>query len=310
MPYPDLVRLEACFGGGSPPPEILCLGDSVLERISRDDTDRALLGEMLKEELEDWGRTECFSRPGWHWAVYRRLLEAVLRMKHRPRSVILSVNLRSFSPAWYLNPLWRYEREIEILKRYAADPSGPAVDVPGLSEKDVSFEAFDAMPAHLPPSPFRTAGEFRRLIKTSPEDPAGRRHRLMNVFLFHYAHRIGEGHPLLEDLRWAAQRLPAEGISLSLYFTPINFEAGNRLLGGLFASRVAENKRRIAEALDAAAPAIRLSDHSAAFGSGHFFTPDNATEHLRQEARRKLAVMVTSEMRRAWHGEKLESSHP
>ncbi len=308
MPYSDLVQLETYFNGGAPSPEILYLGDSVLERISRDDTDHALLGDILKEELSGLGRTECLSRAGCYLTVYRHLLEAVLRMKHRPRSVIFPVNLRSFSPAWHLNPLWRHDREIEALKRYAADPSGPAAAVTAISEKDVSFEVFDALPVHFPPSPFKTAGEFRRLIKTKPEDPAGRRHRLMNVFLFHYAYRLEEGHPLLEDLKWVAERLPSEGVSVFLYFTPINFEAGNRYLGGPFASSVAKNKQRIAEVLHAAPAAVHLNDYSFVFGSEHFFTPDNATEHLREGARRKLAAMISFEMRRTSRGEKLEAS--
>ena len=292
-----MIPLNDFFNRREWPPKILYLGDSVLERTSSDDKDKTLLGEMLKTELFDLGRVEYLSHPGYHLDVYYHLLRAVAQMKDRPEWVILPINLRSFSPTWYQNPLWRFDQTIEILKQYIADPSKPMAEIPSLSEKDVSFEAFDAMAVHFPQSALRTIGQFRKLIKAKPRDVPAQRARLKEIFLFHYLYVLDPTHPFLTFLRQITKLSQSEGIALFLYFTPINFEAGTRCLGEFFVSRVCENKQKIRKVLDATPLAVHWRDYSMLFGSDHFFTPNNATEHLRGSARQELAQTIAAEVR-------------
>src|SRR6185503_2541212 len=51
-PFPALAAIVREYGSAGAGPTVLILGDSVMERVSRDDTDTRPLGEMIKAALD------------------------------------------------------------------------------------------------------------------------------------------------------------------------------------------------------------------------------------------------------------------
>lgn len=253
-------------------PQVLFAGDSVLERISRDE-EGATLAELVADALRP-AATECVSRTGYHAGVYLSLMEEVIVRESRPRLVILPVNLRSFSPQWHGNPMWSF------------DGRG------GEGAPPEAWTAYDATRVECAASSLTTVREFREIVESRPPDAQGQRDRLRHIFTFHYLYRLGADHPHLESWRRILNAARAAGMAPLTYFTPVNHEAGRRYTGPLFAEVVERNKGVVRDALG------DVKDFSFLFDSGAFFTPDNATEHLRFEARRALARRIADAGRR------------
>jgi hypothetical protein len=98
------------------------------------------------------------------------------------------------------------------------------------------------------------------------------------------------------------------GASVAMYFTPINHEAGEKYAGRDFKKAVRANQAVISRYLsdvgvkDAGRrppAAAVLADYAFRFSSEAFFTPHNATEHLRLPAREKVVKDVV-DMIAAW----------
>ena len=120
--FPALEQLSLLYDSAREPSEVLCVGDSVLERVSRYDNDKRNLGQMLKEQLGDRFRCDVISQTAYSIKTFYPLLSALQKMRSSPRVIIIPVNIRSFSPQWFNNPVWQYEKEIEAINRYLGSP--------------------------------------------------------------------------------------------------------------------------------------------------------------------------------------------
>lgn len=292
QPYKDLLELVRWYDKERSP-EVLFLGDSVVERISWGDSNRLSLGQMLERELGQ-SRLGTISRSGYNPIVFYHLILALGRLKRKPRVLVLPVNMRCFSPQWDLNPLWQFTREIEVLKRFTR---GRASDL-GLGadpeEDPVLFERFDAAEVDYPGTPYRRIGEFRSRILQKPVTVEETAFRLRQIFIFHYLYPLDYGHRKLVFLRQAAKEIVAMGIQPFFYFTPINYQAGSRHVGELFLDRFQKNKAVVTAAVDLASGLFR-KDYSLSLGSEFFFTDDNATEHLNDAGRETLCRWIAAE---------------
>jgi hypothetical protein len=274
-----------------PGPDVLYLGDSVVERVSRDDADPTTLGGMVAAAVAPRLRTLVITHSAYNPDVYLPLVESLNLAKVRPRALLLPVNLRCFSPQWMCHPLWQFEDEIAVLRQRRArwPRRAPLLRIP----EDPSAEAmrrYDAIRLDRGAPGMETLGDFRRLIAERPEDEGGRIRRLQAVFSLHYRFELRPQLPRLQALRGcvaAAQRL---GIAPVVYLTPVNVEAGDRLLGDAFTGEVERNVRVILEALRAAG--VDAADHSRTFSSAEFFHVNEPTEHLNAAGRQRLAALL------------------
>ena len=116
-PYPALTTLIAEFVESDEPAKTLVLGDSVMERIAREDEDRRTLGDMIADEFAS-RRTAIICAACNNPLVYRWLLAVLQAMPNQPKSIILPINMRAFSPQWHLNPDWQMTQELTLLREY------------------------------------------------------------------------------------------------------------------------------------------------------------------------------------------------
>ncbi|MFN8400350.1 MAG: hypothetical protein U0X74_10060 [Anaerolineales bacterium] len=289
--YPELVRLLDSFNNTVPAPDILFFGDSVLLRISRDDTDTDTLDRMLFKKM--YGKISLLSiaHTAYHMQVYKNLISVLDVTKRKPKVVILPINLRSFSPQWDFYPAWQFRDEIRAIERYLLDPSLEIASVGEVPATAKLLWLFDAIPVQYPLTEFNRTGQFRSMIASKPKNEDQKSYRLRQIFIYHYMHPLANDHPKLKALEECVRMLSVLQIPLVLYVTPINWEAGRKYVGWEFTEAVKSNVNMISNRLSRHQMdnKVIFGDFSTLLEPGCFFRDDNATEHLNQQGRGRLA---------------------
>lgn len=291
-PYPILKTLDDAYAGRSAGPALLVLGDSVHYRVSKDDTDRRPLSQMLSDRMQESGLDVlCLNYSAYHPRVYAALLGALSRMPNRPAKVVLPINLRCFSPQWYLQTDHLFAEEICILDAYSTGQVIP--EVTRQSNPDAA-ETFDATTVCYPDSPLSTIGQFRLIAKAESRSDYQEAWKARQIAIFHYLHPLVPDHPQLLGAVEMIQRAARMGIKPVVYLTPINHRHGVRAVGERFEQLVSENVSTVRQALQESAESAGgvFLDWSRAFEDDLFFHPGERTEHLNQAGRLRLAELV------------------
>ena len=117
------LLLEAFDQQNESAADILYFGDSVLQRISRDDKDIKTLSEMVARRLEPVYKTCILAHSAYTPRIFLALSQVFKIMRNCPKLVILPINIRAFSPQWDCRPHWQFEREILALRKFCKSPS-------------------------------------------------------------------------------------------------------------------------------------------------------------------------------------------
>lgn len=291
-PYAILKSLDDAYASGRRAPELLVLGDSVHYRVSRDDADRRTLSQMLSDRtLESGVHSLCLNYSAYHPGVFAALLGALSRMPDRPATVVLPINLRCFSPQWYLHPDHAFFEEIQILDKHS--PGQPIPEV-SRQKNPASVEVFDTTPVSYSDSPLTTVGQFRLVTRADSRSDYQEAWRARQIAIFHYLYSLLPDHPRLLDAVEMIRRAAAMGIRPIVYLTPINHQQGTRAVGDRFASGVDANVAVIRQELQSSVESANglFLDWSRLFDDRFFFHPGERTEHLNQAGRSRLADLI------------------
>lgn len=297
-PYPTLAKLARNFDSSwSKPADILYLGDSVLERTSRDDTDKRTVDQMAADLLSGEKKLVCLSRAAYHLKVYYHLLSVLQSTRHKPKLVILPINMRSFSPQWASNPAWQFEEEIEVLKNYIKTRRISALksnaEMLAFSEEERNAKL------DLPYTDLKSIGQFVDLFDIVPHDAEYKFYRKKQIYIFNYLNSLSAEHLRLLYLGKILTLLQAMQIQVLVYTTPINYQGAVRHIGGGFLDIVRANVEVVRDFMSPYLEndGVRFLDLEEYLTSDYFFNPDEATEHLNQFGRAKLAQALIDEIR-------------
>ena len=288
-PYPPLCRLVAAYDAESASPDILYLGDSVLERVAHQDRDRRLVHEILADRVAERHRVCGLSHAAFNPAVYLALVRCLTRLKQRPKTVIIPVNLRCFSPQWDLDPAYQFAAEIELLNAFAA---GDSKSVPTFRPVETTrdlYERLDQTQVSIEGSPLTSVGQFRLVMDSTPSTTEQTRFREQQIFSFFYMHRLTREHRRVVALIELVALLRDFGMQELVYATPINVGAAQAALGVTFLNPVRGNAATLAESLG---DSVRLLDWSEALQPEYFFHGKLHAEHLNERGRARLAELV------------------
>lgn len=288
-PFPALVDIVKAFGGDPQHPDVLLFGDSVMERTSRHDGDSRTLAALIQARMAGQDVLPI-SHSAFNPTMYAALARVVARQPRRPALTILPVNLRCFSPQWDLNPAWQFRQELAVIERFLADPGTAVTPIADIRETPGFFTEFDATPVTYPLSRLTSVGEFRALVRGQPADEASKRQRSREIFVYHYTHPLQAGQRKLRALREAVMTLTEAGCGVLTYLTPLNHEAGVRLVGEQFRAALRGNSAAVIGALSGL-PGI-VADWTEQLPDTKFFHEDLATEHLNEHGRAALATLV------------------
>ena len=296
QPYAALVQLLLSFDGTTGGADVLYFGDSVVERVAREDQDQRTLGEMVQDRLRAQRRVVVLSLSAYNAEMYRLLLLAVANMASHPGLVIVPINMRSFSPQWDRNPNWQFSQERALLQRYTVDAAIDIKLAPDQEPTKDALEAYDAVPVTYPLTCFDRIGQFRLVINARAETAEQRRFRTKQIFIFHYMFALAREHWLIDALHGVIDIANSMQTKVMFYTTPINYQAGMRYVGPEFADRLAENVRTVCDAVTRmrSDEGPLFLDYSQRLGSEYFFHYDLATEHLNQDGRRALTEEIAA----------------
>ncbi|MBF5093541.1 hypothetical protein F1643_02605 [Azospirillum sp. INR13] len=310
----DHDRLRQALRRAEPaaPRPFLFLGDSTYERLGSADDDRRSLGRMILDrfDAEDGGRApvRIISYGAYNLRLFRHVLEAAEQAGWRPRTVTFVVSLRSFGPIWMGTPEWQWDGHARWLAAFAAgrDPmavgdgdAGAETDLPSdLPARQAAFLAsgLDTL-GPIPGVVSKTVADFQALLEDKSEEARVR--RLTEVFAVYHGFAIADGHPLLAELRRAADAAARLGAEVHGYIPPVNLEAGTRYLGEGLRRQVRANVAAVRTALGSGLDTggFRLHDCSEMFPAALFLRPEQPTEHLNDHGRRKLAELLVHAVR-------------
>lgn len=294
--FPELERLIQCYNTlGENVPPVLYLGDSVVERVSRNDLDTRHLGQMVIDNLSHTRRVLCISHSAYQIELFNAFARALARMRYRPRIVILPINLRSFSPQWDLNPEWQFIEELRTIEKFAQNSSVGSLKT---GKRTLSIEEFEATTVSYPHTSFTCIGQFRQLIKMGAEVDEQKAFRWQQIFVFHYMHPLSRDHPKLRLIHDTVARLAELGILILVYITPINFQAGQKLIGADFMTAIQHQVSLVSEQVSYARreEAVRFLDFSTVLSSDYFFHEYNPTEHLNERGRYIISKKIADEV--------------
>ena len=286
--------------------DILYFGDSVIQRISKYDEDIQTLGEMVAKRFEPIYKTCVIAHSAYTPKIFLSL-SRVLKITHkRPKLIILPVNLRSLSPQWDHYPSWQFKREILAIRKFYKNQLRkvprliPSDQLP-LSHRKIS--KFMNRKVNYPFTKFNQINQFIELIKSKPNEPLEIRQRWRIIFIYHYLNILRHNHHQLRSLKKLIELLFKMNVFTVIYLTPINYQAGVRLIGEEFTRIVSKNIAVIKQVITKdhenqssnivlKKPGLLFVDWSMTLSDSFFFHENEATEHLNESGRIKLANTI------------------
>jgi hypothetical protein len=285
---------------------ILYFGDSVVERVSRNDTDPTPLGQLVAQKLLPRYKTWVISHSAYRPEIYLALSRALESALQKPSMVILPINIRCFSPQWDWNPDFDFTREIRAIDRYHRDPEKKMIRLIPTNKIPVGFlkrQTFLHKKVHYPLSDCKRVRDFVAAIADKPKDPCAEHFRWRQIFIFHYLHPLETDHRQLRYLQALLKLLRDLELPVVSYLTPINYQAGVRYVGEVFETLVSKNVGKIlqlmaGEPLKAVSdtfyqsPGLTVADWTFWLTDNFFFHRNEPTEHLNESGRNRLSTRI------------------
>jgi alpha-beta hydrolase superfamily lysophospholipase len=240
--------------------DLLYLGDSTLLLPVGEVT----TGEILQELLPD-RQVGQIAHPAYGLEVFREYAAHMDRHGASPQTLVIPINLRSFSPAWDRRPAYQFTKVRRILAmghpwaRLLLRP----LEAFGFFQPSISQEAFLDTPVYDGDVVVGRVRDFETLaddeILQEEAENAYREVALEDeetaqaVLTYHYMLTLEPDHRKLDAMVAVAELAARRDINLIFYISPVNVEQGERFLGSEFAERFAHNARVVQSRLDAAA---------------------------------------------------------
>lgn len=298
--YDILESIAREFDCGDSCPQIAYFGDSTVLRVADEDRDRRSTAEMLATGLAGRARVLELSHGAYHMGVYYHMMSAFRITRMRPRLLVIPINMRSFSPQWYLRPSWEFKAEIGLLRRYY---SGKGLRT--RYKKTDGNTGYEEIRVEYPLSNLRTIGEFEKLRLSKPDSPPQQEQRRRELFVYFFLCPLSSGHPLLVKLREVVELARVLRIGVLFYMTPINVEAARDSVGSEFDDYFSRNLRVVEDALarekcvfvrtgcteagDLGDRSIVCMDLARALASDCFFHAGSIDEHLNEKGRKFIS---------------------
>ena len=291
------TKLKELLESGKKRLDLLLLGDSVTERVARDDQDQRTLFEMLRDLLPEGADFYHICHSAYYADIYLAYLRQLLNLGIRPDMVILPVNLRSFSPQWDYNPMFQNTVHLTQLLESLPQREKAIIGV-SLAKKNL-WQYLNAEVEYIG-SGLNRMRHFLRIVAHKPKNSREAAQRRGDIFTFHYMNKVDGRHRKIAVLSEITRLCTTHGIGLLAYFTPINYQCACKYLGEGFRDNLKINVRTISEGilakLNGIGDQIRILDFSTLFSPDYFFNAEETTEHLAEQGRLELCREILANL--------------
>jgi hypothetical protein len=273
------------------PPDVLYLGDSTTLWVSGEDADQRRLGQMIRDELTDVADVEVIAGGGYGPELHEAYLRLVAASSARPL-VLHSLCFRVLAPL-IEHPAYGKRKELAAVRNL--DPEGPlwrlraSVPKPGPEE----FERFYRLP-HRTLIGDLTVGDYVQPLKNGSLGPE---EFVRMLYAYHHGAELVPDSAGIRAVTELGGRLRELGCRTVAYQTPVPVRTGAELFGPRFEELI----RRNWQVMDAAYRQGRgeeatILQTGSVFAPDEFIDPDDASEHLNERGRTRLAKMIAAEV--------------
>jgi hypothetical protein len=277
--------------------DIVYLGDSVLDAVFDDDSDRSTLDRMLANQLLLRQVTQL-SLPAHNPDMFEVICDYMSYRDIKPRTAVVPVNMRSFSPSWEKRFSYQFSEEKRLLSnpflyRLLIKPLKIFKYNKDFIERDVleSTPVFDGD---------REIGTVALLLSQMwyVEDVRKQYPGLQiteklkrNSIAFQYLYTMDENNSRLQSLVDTALKLREMEINAVFYLTPINYEFAVDYYDQSARGRIEANAELVKRVM--AKHGFEVLDYTFSLGRDKFgdirLFPN---EHLREQGRLFLAEQL------------------
>lgn len=285
----ELDRSDTC-------PDILYLGDSTVLRVANEDADKRTIGEMLAGDIKGKAHVLEISHGAYHMEIFFHILNTLNVTRHRPKLIILPINIRSFSPQWHMQPKWQFKEEISLLIRYYS-----GCGLKKYYRRLKNQNDHESIPVQFPLSDMRTIGEFEKLRLNKNNPNVSQDNRRKELFIYFYLFQIPNNHPRLLKIKDIINLTGNLQSKILFYITPINIQAAIRNVGEEFSHYFSNNIDTVKNFIikqngcflndketanhNFKSDSAVCVDYSRSLGSDYFFHSESIDEHLKQKGR-------------------------
>lgn len=263
-------------------------------------------GEILQELLPN-RRVGQIAHPAYGLDLFDDYIAYMDRRGVWPRTLVMPVNMRSFSPAWDRRPAYQFVEERRILAmglpwaRLFLRP----LEVFGYFRTSISRQDFLDTPVYDGDVRVGKVEDFETLAADEVlQEGAENAYREVDledeetaqaVLTYHYMFNLEPDHRKLDAMVAVAELAAARGVDVIFYISPVNVEQGERFLGRAFSERFAHNVRVVQSRLDAASlDNVKLLN--LAFDLPAYDLTD--TEHMTETGKEYVAEQVARAVQR------------
>ncbi len=244
------------------------------------------------------------SHAAYQLDLYAYFAEYIARHPHRPETVIIPINLRSFSPEWDLRPGYQFEKEKAILQHglFMAETFLRPYLVFADFDSPISQADFLSAPVYKGETPVGQVQDYEALLGATAESaPAADttnayaatipdETQLADALVYYYMYPLSENHRKLAAMSRIVDLLRQNNIEPLFYITPLNYQQGQRYHGETFVEQVRANtdviKNRLAE------KNIDVLDLSLSLDAYLF----SDTEHLHEAGKQAVATELLKQL--------------
>jgi len=283
--------------------DVLYLGDSTLLMPFGEVT----TGEILQELLPD-RRVGQVAHPAYGLDLFYDYAAYVDRHGGWSTTLVLPINLRSFSPAWDMRPAFQFEKESRILAlglpwaRLFLRP----LEVFGFFRPSISQRDFLDTPVYDGDVRVGKVRDFETMtayeILHEDAENAYREVKLEDqetaqaVLTYHYMFNLEPDHRKLDSMVAVAELAAKHGVNVIFYITPVNVEQGERFLGRAFSERFADNLRVVQSTLDTvSSDNVTLLNLAFDLPAYDFTDLEHLTETGKEYVAEQIAVAIQAE---------------
>lgn len=296
----EIVQFDRYLAQGV---DLLYLGDSTLMLPVGEVT----TGEILQELLPD-RRVGQVAHPAYGFELFHDYAAHMDRHGASPQTLVLPINLRSFSPAWDKRPAYQFEKESTILEmglplaRVLLRP----LEAFGFFRPSISQQAFLDAPVYDGDEIVGQVRDFETLAADEIlEEGAEITYREVEledeetaqaVLTYHYMLALESDHRKLDAMVAVAELAAERGVNAIFYLSPVNVEQGERFLGSEFGERLADNIQVVQSRLDAVAlDRVKLLNLAFDLPAYDFTDMEHLTETGKEYVAEQIALAVEGE---------------
>lgn len=268
--------------------DIIYFGDSVVFWSPPEEGGNTIIGDLLQDLMPNL-KIETIYHAAYHMDIYLKFCEYIINDEHRPKIIILPINIRSFSPQWDMNPGFQFEKEKIFLshRNYLFRSFYKPLSIFKMFSPEVTQRDYENTPVFEGDILIGRVKDF-----SNPEYNIWSEEKMKGIIKFSYLYPLSVEHRKIKSMLMIARLLKKNNIEAVFYIVPVDYQSAEEYLGRRFYEEIAKKTTLIKSVL--AKEGIDVLDLSFKIEKGLFYWKDYKyiNEHLVREGKKFVAEQL------------------